>query len=72
MIGASGALDEYVGTAYSVPVKIGTIVIPTHFKITRRIWRPVLLGAPFCVAAWLSLQFSLMGRCYCKVSSADG
>jgi hypothetical protein len=72
MIGASGALDEYVGTAYSVPVKIGTIVIPTHFKITRRIRRPVLLGAPFCVAARLSLQFSPMGRCYCKVSSADG
>jgi hypothetical protein len=37
MIGASSALDEYVSTAYSVPVKIRTIVIPTHFKIIRRI-----------------------------------
>jgi hypothetical protein len=72
MIGASGGLDEYVGTAYSVPIKIGTVVIPTHFKIVRLVRRPIILGTPFAMAARLGMDFTPMGRCICRVTSMDG
>ena len=72
MIGASGTLDEYVGTAYSVPVKIRPVMVPTHFKITKQVRRPIILGTPFAMAARLRMEFTPMGRCTCRITSKDG
>jgi hypothetical protein len=46
MITADGGIDPFVGTAYQVPIMIGGIVIPTHFRIVRRLRRAILLGTP--------------------------
>ena len=37
MIGVSDTLDEYVGTVYSVPVKIGPVMVPIYFKIMKQV-----------------------------------
>ena len=72
MITADGGMDPFVGTAYQVPIMIGGIVIPTHFRIVRRLRRAILLGTPWCSAARLQVQFDTFGRALCYIKSPDG
>lgn len=72
MISADGGLDPYVGTAYDVPVKVGRILIPTSFRLVRKLRRPVLLGVPWASTARLTIEFNTMGRATCRIRSMDG
>ncbi|EUC27206.1 hypothetical protein COCCADRAFT_112311 [Bipolaris zeicola 26-R-13] len=72
MVTANGGMDPFVGTAYSVPVAIGGVVVPTHFRITRNLQRAILLGTPWCAAARLRIEFDTFGRTLCFIKSTDG
>ena len=72
MITADGGMDPFVGTAYSVPVVIGGILVPTHFRITKKLRRSILLGTPWCAAARLRIEFDTFGRTLCYIKSIDG
>lgn len=71
MITADGEMNPFVGTAYSVPVSISGVVIPTHFRIVRRLQRAILLGTPWCSAAQLRIQFDTFGKTLCFIKSID-
>ncbi|KAF7452269.1 hypothetical protein PtrM4_128070 [Pyrenophora tritici-repentis] len=72
MITADGGMDPFVGTAYSVPIAVGGIIVPTHFRIVRRLRRAILLGTPWCATARLQIQFDTVGRTLCYIKSMDG
>jgi hypothetical protein len=46
IIVADGGIDPFVGTAYQVPIIVGGVLIPTHFRIVRKLRRAILLGTP--------------------------
>jgi hypothetical protein len=72
MITADGSMDPFVGTAYRVPIMVGGILIPTHFRIVRKLRRAMLLGTPWCSASRLRIEFDTFGRTMCFVKSLDG
>jgi len=71
MITADGSMDPFVGTAFRVPIMIGDVLIPTHFRIVRKLRRAILLGTPWCSAAKLRVQFDRLGRTLCHISSQN-
>jgi len=71
MITADGSMDPFVGTAFRVPIMIGDVLIPTHFRIVRKLRRAILLGTPWCSAAKLRVQFDRLGRTLCHINSQD-
>lgn len=72
MISADGSMDPYVGTAFRVPIMVGGILIPTHFRIVRKLRRAILLGTPWCATAKLRIQFDTFGRTLCHIQSLNG
>jgi hypothetical protein len=72
MISADGGLDPFLGTAYNVPMMIGGVLIPTHFRVVSKLKRAILLGTPWCSAARLRVQFDTYGRALCYIKSLDG
>lgn len=71
MITADGSMDPFVGTAYAVPIMVGGVLIPTHFRIVRKLRRAILLGTPWCAAAKLRIEFDVLGRALCYIKSLD-
>src|SRR4051794_22981068 len=71
MISADGGMDPFVGTAYNVPIRIGGILVPTHFRVVRNLRRAILLGTPWCLAARLRVQFNTFGRTLCYIKSTN-
>ena len=45
--------------------------MPIHFKITKQVRRPIILGTPFAMAARLRIEFTLIGRYTCRITSKD-
>jgi hypothetical protein len=37
MVSANRLVNKYVGIAYNVLVMVGTIIVPTYFKVTRNV-----------------------------------
>jgi hypothetical protein len=72
VVTANGSLDPFLGTAFQVPVKIGQVVITTHFRIVENLTRSAILGAPWCASARLSLQYNIFGRVTCRIIDQDG
>ncbi|KAH7069664.1 hypothetical protein BKA63DRAFT_417926 [Paraphoma chrysanthemicola] len=72
VVTANGSVDPFVGTAWDVPVKVGAVVTRTHFRITRNLTRSVILGAPWCAATRLNIQYNVFGRTACRILSDNG
>jgi hypothetical protein len=72
VISANGSMDPFVGTAWNIPVKIGQVTIMTHFRIIENLTRSAILGAPWCSAARLSLQYNVFGRVTCRILDSTG
>jgi hypothetical protein len=69
---ANGGHEAFVGTAWSVPVRIGSVVIRTHFRIVANITRSAILGGPWCALARIAIQYNALGRITCRILSPDG
>ena len=72
VVTANGSLDPFLGTAFNVPVKIGQVVVTTHFRIVENLTRSAILGAPWCASARLSLQYNIFRRVTYRIINRDG
>jgi hypothetical protein len=71
LITANDSVDRYVGTAWDVPVTIGTVKTNTHFRIVQNLTQSVILGAPWCASSQVQMIFRATGRCLCCITSSN-
>lgn len=69
---ANGGHEPFIGTAFDVPVRIGTVVIHTTFRIVANLTRSAILGGPWCAASCIGIQYNAFGRVQCRIQSEDG
>jgi hypothetical protein len=72
MHSADGGFDAFLGVAYSVPIVVGSITIPTHFYILRKLSLAIILGIPYLARTRFSCRFNARGKMECSIISVDG
>ncbi|KAH6852801.1 hypothetical protein B0T12DRAFT_354590, partial [Alternaria alternata] len=69
---ANGTHDPFVGTAFNVPIRIGSVTTLTTFRLVANVTRSAILGGPWCACAKITIQYNAIGRVTCKIVSEDG
>ena len=69
---ANGTHDPFVGTAFNVPIRVGSVTTFTTFRLVANVTRSAILGGPWCACAKITIQYNAFGRVTCKIVSEDG
>ena len=69
---ANGGHEPFIGTAFDIPVRIGSVIIHTTFRIIANLTRSAILGGLWCAALCIAIQYNAFGRVSCRIQLEDG